>query len=236
MTGLPEDDGVAREKMRRQALALKYRKPFPKTPEERDKIIADAKADGTWEEPSDRKKEMPATDQPPSTPPTKNTGLLKVYYHTTYSAKIKGYDISFNHGESCAELDRLLVEEGASSAAVITAWNPGSAPCDDETNHNANQKLKAAIEKSGYRSFPAWGADWEEKWPAEDSFLVLGISQPDAEAISEHFLQNAYVFYNLEGPGAVLTTKWMPNRDRHEGEVSLAEFDERTSYFIGLKR
>jgi hypothetical protein len=90
----------------------------------------------------------------------------------------------------------LLASFDVDSAAFITAWNPGSEQLLEEENDNRQAELLAEIEKLRLNYFVGWGEreDWREY-----SYLILGISLPDATALGQQFGQNAFVWLDLEG-------------------------------------
>src|SRR5690606_36363167 len=79
-------------------------------------------------------------------------------------------------------------------AALVTACNPRGEPRDDEANRAAQARLRGALDERGWRYLEGEGRDPSGGWKAEPSFLVLGISRRDAEALGRRFEQNAIVY------------------------------------------
>jgi hypothetical protein len=97
-------------------------------------------------------------------------------------------------GERNADLDELLEAEGASTAAFVTAANPGGVATSSWKNEIANAALVESLTKAGYRCFEGEGRDPEKRWKPERSALVVGIPRAEAEAVGRAFGQNAIVF------------------------------------------
>ena len=79
-------------------------------------------------------------------------------------------------------------------AVFITAWNPHSRRCGDEINGNAQKDLEAELHRMACRVLPAEGRARQGNWPAEPSFLAVGIDQMTAIALGREFGQNAIVW------------------------------------------
>ena len=96
-------------------------------------------------------------------------------------------------GEPSEELDALLASHGATSAAFITAANPGGDRRPDTENAVANAALQNLVGAAGYPHYLGEGRDSARTW-AEPSFLVIGISRANAEALGGLFEQNAILY------------------------------------------
>ena len=96
-------------------------------------------------------------------------------------------------GEPNPELDDLIVTEGATTAAFVTAANPRGEKRSDTENGVANAALQSFVSAAGYPHFWGEGRDPFGSW-AEPSFLVIGIYRANAEALGQLFEQNAIVF------------------------------------------
>lgn len=90
----------------------------------------------------------------------------------------------------------LLASFGVSTAAFITAWNPGSEQLSTEENDERQSQLLSEIEKMRLNYFVGYGEkdDWREY-----SYLILGIDKDDATALGKKFRQNAYVWIDESG-------------------------------------
>lgn len=93
-----------------------------------------------------------------------------------------------------ADLDALLADEGASTAAYVTAANPRGKRTSEEANRAATRVLHESQVAAGYACYEGEGRDPDGRWRAEPSLLVVGISRADAEALGRTLRQNAIVF------------------------------------------
>ena len=96
-------------------------------------------------------------------------------------------------GEPSRRLDALLEEEGARTAAFLTAANPRSEPRSPGENAAALAKLDQIIAATGYPWRAGEGREPDGSW-AEPSRLVIGIYRENAEVLGRLFAQNAIVF------------------------------------------
>ena len=90
------------------------------------------------------------------------------------------------------------------TAAVVTAWNPASHRTPRRLNEAAQARLIAALDARGLPHFRSWGhdgsgEDGKDRWPAEDSRVVLGLELDDAARLGRRFGQNAIVWSGLDG-------------------------------------
>jgi hypothetical protein len=118
--------------------------------------------------------------------------LLRAYQKTDY-AVFGRPGLVLHIGERSADLDELLDAEGASTAAFITAANPGGKARGGWPNEIANAALVESLTKAGFRCFEGEGRAPDRSW-IEKSVLVVGISREDAEKAGRAFGQNAIVF------------------------------------------
>lgn len=76
-------------------------------------------------------------------------------------------------GQDVASVRAWLKRQSASSATIVTAWNPFSGQQDAATNDIRQTRLRHAVEQSGLRWMPAQGCDASGQWPSEPSYCVL---------------------------------------------------------------
>ncbi|WP_244138807.1 DUF3293 domain-containing protein [Burkholderia sp. BCC1640] len=96
-------------------------------------------------------------------------------------------------GQQNDALTALHEAAGVESSAFVTAWNPYSRKCDDETNANRQKALADELTARSLRFLPGVGRHPSSEW-AEPSFLVLGISLEEAKAIGMQHEQNAIIW------------------------------------------
>jgi hypothetical protein len=115
-------------------------------------------------------------------------------YEQAYYVVFGDPEIVLHIGEPNPQLDALLDEEGASTAAYITPANPRGEQWTREENHAALQTFLESLRETSYTCYEGEGRDPSGEWPAEPSLLIVGISRPAAEVLGEKLEQNAIVF------------------------------------------
>jgi len=103
-------------------------------------------------------------------------------------------DLVIRIGERNAALDALLDEDGADTAAYLTAANPNGELQDETANDLSCAALHQALADAGYSCYLGEGRDPAGGWPAEPSVLAVGISRREATVIGRSYEQNAIVF------------------------------------------
>lgn len=103
-------------------------------------------------------------------------------------------DLVIRIGERNAALDALLDEDGADTAAYLTAANPKGELQDETANDLSCAALHQALADAGYSCYLGEGRDPAGGWPAEPSVLAVGISRREASVIGRSYEQNAIVF------------------------------------------
>jgi glycine/D-amino acid oxidase-like deaminating enzyme len=106
-------------------------------------------------------------------------------------------------GEPSRRLDALLEQEGATTAAFLTAANPRSKPRSPAQNASALSALDQLVAAAGYPWRAGEGREPDGSW-VEPSRLVIGIYRENAEALGRLFGQNAIVFIEKGGPPELL--------------------------------
>ena len=103
-------------------------------------------------------------------------------------------DLVIRIGEPNPVLDSLLDEDGAETAAYLTAANPNGELQDAAANELSCAALHQALADAGYSCYAGEGRDPKGKWPAEPSVLAVGISRREAMLLGRSYEQNAIVF------------------------------------------
>jgi hypothetical protein len=103
-------------------------------------------------------------------------------------------------GEPNNVLDAIMDEEGADTAAYLTAANPGGELQEKRANELSCTALHQMLADAGYSCYLGEGRDPEGDWPAEPSVLAVGISRHEAEVIGRSYEQNAIVFIERGKP------------------------------------
>ena len=103
-------------------------------------------------------------------------------------------DLVIRIGERNAALDALLDEDGADTAAYLTAANPNGELQDEAANELSCAALHQALADAGYSCYAGEGRDPKGKWPAEPSVLAVGMSRREAMVMGRSYGQYAIVF------------------------------------------
>jgi hypothetical protein len=96
-------------------------------------------------------------------------------------------------GVPSRRLDQLVEQEGATTAAFLTAANPRSEARSPAQNAAELAKLDEIVAAAGYPWHPGEGREPDGSW-VEPSRLVIGIYRANAETLGRLFGQNAIVF------------------------------------------
>lgn len=118
--------------------------------------------------------------------------LLDAFRRTLYRVDDGPHRFIIRIGEPAPQVDALLAAHGLTSAAFLTAANPLAKPLDAAQNARRNAELRRRAEAAGARALTGEGRAEDGAW-AEPSFLVLGLSRAQADALADRFEQAAYV-------------------------------------------
>jgi len=130
--------------------------------------------------------------------------LLAAYRRTHYVVHARGGDITLRIGESSAEFDALLAEQGVPAAALMTAFNPGSELVGAAANAAAQARLLADLRAGGWSCLPSQARDPRNRWPAEATVAVPGIEQAAAAGLARRYGQNAFVWTALHAAAELI--------------------------------
>ena len=97
-------------------------------------------------------------------------------------------------GQCNKDLSSLLGDHKKSTAAFITAFNPYSKVQTDQENLQAQNELLKDIKGLGFEAINGYGQDIAEEWPKEVSILIIGITESQAETLSDKYSQNAFIW------------------------------------------
>lgn len=123
--------------------------------------------------------------------------LATAYRNARYHVDTGAAELVLRVGEPSVPAAALLAAHGAAGAAYLTAHNPGSRCCDEQTNAAAQQALREALED--YHVLAGTALDPSGRWPPEDSLLVLDIPLPEARVLAGRFGQNALLWVDTRG-------------------------------------
>jgi len=119
---------------------------------------------------------------------------LEQSYRDAHYVVFGAPDLVIRIGEKSAELDAILDEEGAATAAYLTAANPDGMLHDEGWNQLSVAALHQVLADAGYTCYAGEGRDPSGEWPAEPSILAVGISRHEAEVTGRSYEQKAIVF------------------------------------------
>jgi len=125
--------------------------------------------------------------------------LIRHYLAARYRARIKpNHSITLRAGDYSAPLATLLQTSGCRNAAYITACNPASQMVTPAENQSATIQLHKQLIRYSRFIYPGESTDPAKQWPAEASFLALGINLATAATIGHTFGQNAILWINTD--------------------------------------
>ena len=124
-----------------------------------------------------------------------DTTLLEHYKNTDYWFVVNERKITLSVGDINSDFDSLCRDVNCKTGAFITAFNPHSAPLSISENRQRNRLLESDLEKlTNIRYFYGAGEDRDNQWPAEESFMVLGLSQQTVIDLARRYQQNAFLW------------------------------------------
>ncbi|TKB45732.1 DUF3293 domain-containing protein [Thalassotalea mangrovi] len=128
--------------------------------------------------------------------------MMTIYRQARYRVIIDNQDYRIELGCSGGELHQWLQQQGAHTAALITACNPYSEKLSDEQNRIAQLKLEAELDRQGYHYYHGEGRNLAGTW-IEPGVFILDIERHDACCLAARYQQNALVFLR-SGPVCTL--------------------------------
>jgi hypothetical protein len=144
--------------------------------------------------------------------PTASPELEKAYRNTRYWVFADPDKFFLTIGVPSHEIQSLFDRFNVSTATFITAYNPFSGPVSEAENEQAQVALKADLKRLGKAILYGEGAGADGCWPPEPSFLALGLSRRDAEALGRKYKQNAIVWIS---DGCVPELVMLVDVDKH---------------------
>jgi hypothetical protein len=124
--------------------------------------------------------------------------LIRAYRETEYRVFGEAR-FTLSIGESSAELVMVHRRHGVDCSAFITACNPFSRSVDEGMNRNLQTALADELTDRELVFMPGAGQHPSNSWPAEASFLVMGLDLETAKALGVRYQQNAFVWNGADG-------------------------------------
>ena len=119
---------------------------------------------------------------------------ISAYKATDYRAGGAPDALVMRIGQHSPELLSLYKETGSDCALFITAFNPLGQKRDDAANEAAHTRLEEQLRAVTNHLIEGEGADPAGQWPAERSYLALGIDADAARRLGRLFEQDAVVW------------------------------------------
>ena len=117
---------------------------------------------------------------------------IKVYRATDY--RIDFPNLIMAVGLRSEPMHRLFDRKGVICAAFVTAYNPRGTLQPEAKNDSAHKLLDAKLASIGVEALEGSGSKPGSDWPAEKSFLALGLSRQDTMNLGLQFQQDAVVW------------------------------------------
>jgi hypothetical protein len=127
---------------------------------------------------------------------TVHPNLVRAYREAIYIVNEGDDAIALKVGEASPALAALMHIHKATTAAIITAYNPYSEIQPSAENEQMQAALVAELKARATICFDAIGSDPDGNWEPEASTLALGISLVEAQRLADQFGQNAFIWIN----------------------------------------
>lgn len=122
-----------------------------------------------------------------------SNNLWRAYEQTHFHVRECTPELCIRIGSHHDQLDEMLHKHNCDAWSYITASNPASERLSEEQNTGRNQELEALLKSQRHVFYRGEGVGSDRAWPAEASFLILGISRKTAMHLGRQFGQNAIV-------------------------------------------
>lgn len=121
--------------------------------------------------------------------------LVLAYYSTAY--RLSDHGIEIRIGAPNTEFDEFCRKRNICEWAFLTAFNPASVQTSAQADELSNAKLKAELDKGGFRYCRGLGVpDDCMGWEPEVSFFVWNIDLSTSSELARQFGQKAIVYGN----------------------------------------
>jgi len=128
--------------------------------------------------------------KPSNDTPSDRDRLAAAYRRAVYRVAAPQGELALAVDEPPAELDAQLAAQGVSTAAFVSASNPGSVRLPDAENRERHLRLIERVAAGGWTSLPGSSSAPDGGW-TEESLLVIGIEEKEALALAREFGQAA---------------------------------------------
>ena len=135
--------------------------------------------------------------------------LITSYQTAGYLAVVDTDPITLHINQYSAPLNQILTKFEHQCAVFITASNPLSQQQDPHLNQIRNTQLRNALTQHTDLVFEGVSTDPAKLWPAEQSFLALGINLKTAISLGKQFDQNAVVWADTDAIPRLMLLRWI---------------------------
>jgi hypothetical protein len=133
-----------------------------------------------------------------------NPALDRAYRATSYRVVLGARHVDVRIGQPWIAVQGLLLA-GERSAAILTAFNPGSRVLHNHENAARHEQLCLAIRAAGLRSLPTVHIADDGEWLPEHGLLLPGLDAEQALRWAARFEQAAIVYLP---PGQPAQLRW----------------------------
>ena len=124
--------------------------------------------------------------------------LIDSYKAAEYRANIHTNTTTLRIDQYSASLNEIFLISNHQYAAFITASNPLSQQLKPHVNQTRNTQLRKVLTQYTNLIFEGASIDPTKLWPAEQSFLALGLNIKVAKVLGKQFDQNAVVWIDTD--------------------------------------
>ena len=124
--------------------------------------------------------------------------LIEAYRKAIYRIEVGEQPFDLRVDQLSSGLSALMQQREVHCCGLVTASNPRGQVRDEADNARRHHHLLRCVDALGYAHLTAWGLDPDERWPDEQSLLILGIPRPAACELAAEFEQNALLWMTGE--------------------------------------
>lgn len=125
--------------------------------------------------------------------------LVAAYRATEYRVTSSTDPVVLRIDRQSEDLINLFARAGKTGATFITAENPFSESLTESENAANQARLYQDLTASGATIFEGYGQGEDPAWPAEASYLAIGISREQACELGCKYQQNAIIWIDADG-------------------------------------
>lgn len=125
--------------------------------------------------------------------------LVAAYRATEYRVTSSSHPFVLRIGHRSENLVDLFAQTGQTGATFITAENPFSQTATTLENAANQARLYQDLSALGVTILEGSGQGEDPTWPAEASYLAIGLSREQACELGRKYRQNAIVWIDADG-------------------------------------